>query len=309
MRVTQSMLTRSGLQQLTAQRARLAKTQEQASSGLRINRPSDDPVDYRTTRFLKDSLSQTDQFLRSIDLATGQMRVTENAIAQAVEVVVRAKETAISARNATNENDVARRAHAEVIQSSFEALVNAGNTRSASGAYVFSGLASDTEAFVQTGTFTPGSGTAPTVAFNGDPSRIAIEIDEGVFADVTRNGQEVFQGTVDVFATLGTLWEGLDDTSDPVLSRARIDQAIGELDEALDQLLTEQARIGAEENKASDFDERLRLEEEEIASRISSLEDADVFEVYSNLTTQESALQATLQVNARLLGTTLLDYI
>ena len=69
MRITQSMIYRGGLEQLNGQRTRLARVQEQAASGLRLNRPSDDPVDYQTVLRLRDSLSQTGRFLRTIDNA------------------------------------------------------------------------------------------------------------------------------------------------------------------------------------------------------------------------------------------------
>ena len=77
MRITQSMLARVGINQLSDQRNRLARTQEMAATGLRVNRPSDDPVDYRTILFLKDASSQTGRFLRSIDLARVRIRTTE----------------------------------------------------------------------------------------------------------------------------------------------------------------------------------------------------------------------------------------
>ena len=44
MRITQSMLIRTALNDVTQQRLRLSRIQEQASSGLAINRPSDDPT-------------------------------------------------------------------------------------------------------------------------------------------------------------------------------------------------------------------------------------------------------------------------
>ena len=54
---------------------------------------------------------------------------------------------------------------------------------------------------------------------------------------------------------------------------------------------------------------RLRLQEQDFLSRVSFLEDADVFEVYTDLAAQETALQASLQVTSRLLQPTLLDTV
>ena len=85
--------------------------------------------------------------------------------------------------------------------------------------------------------------------------------------------------------------------------------AITDIESARDHLTQERAILGGSDAKADSFEDRLRLQEQNIATQVSFLEDADAFEVYSSLTAQETALQAALQVNARLLQPTLLDYI
>jgi len=302
MRITQSMLARTGIDQLFAQRNRLARTQEQAATGLRINRPSDDPVDYRTTQFLKGSLSQTGRFLRTIDLSRTRLRTTELAISDSSEVVTQARVAALAAANVTNLGDggVALRIQVEGL---FEELLSHSNTRSAGGGYVFSGRASDTPSFVQAGAFVSG-GPPPTVTFAGDASLIDVEIDEGVYIDVTRDGTQVFQGSVDIFTVLGDLWTAIDQ-GDTAAAAA----TLTDIDLALSQLSQERSEIGGAENKANSFESRLRLQEQDLAGRISFLEDADAFEVFSDLVAQEAALQASLEVTSRLLSPTLLDFI
>ena len=102
------MIARVGITQLSDQRNRLARTQEMAATGLRVNRPSDDPVDYRTILFLKDSMSQTGRFMRSIDLARTRIRSTEEALAGAADAVNLARVRGLEARNGTNQNDSTR---------------------------------------------------------------------------------------------------------------------------------------------------------------------------------------------------------
>ncbi len=306
MRVTQSTLVRNGLQQIAQQRARLARTQEQAASGLRVNRPSDDPVDYRTVQALEDSISQTGHFLRAIDVSRTRFRATETAITDAVDLVAEAKTIAIAALNTSNQSDGAAEALRTRVEGLFSELLAVANTRSADGAYVFSGITSDRESFVQTGVFASGS-PPPTVAFDGDASVIDVEIDEGVFVDVTADGSTVFQSGVDVFAVLGALWQGID-TIDAGGAGA-VETALGDLQDAESQLLLAQSIVGSEESKANTFEARLQAQEAEAITRLSRLEDADVFEVYSKLTTQETALQASLSINARILTPTLLDFL
>lgn len=303
MRITQSMVYRGGLAQLNAQRARLAGVQEQAASGLRLNRPSDDPVDYRTTIFRKDDLNRTDQYLRSIDLARTRLRGSESAISDAANALADARVLAISAQNGTNDDPTSVGILRSQAESIFEQVMALANTKDSSGSFLFAGLASGTRPFAQTGSFVSGS-PPPTVTFEGDASRVAVEIGEDVYIDVTRDGSEVFAGAADVFAALGTLWQGIDQTD-----AGLIDTALGEIDAAFDQMLFEQAQIGNAENQANRWEDRLELQKEQVTSEISNLQDADVFQVYSDLAMQEAALQASLQVTGRLLSPTLLDFI
>jgi flagellar hook-associated protein 3 FlgL len=296
------MLSRMGMTNLTNQRSRLAKTQEQAATGLKLNRPSDDPIAFRQTLRLKDSMSQNGRFQRSVDLARTRLNTTEDAIADATDVVSSAKEKAIQAANTSN-GPTARAAIRVEIEQLFDQLLDASNARAPGGGYVFSGVASDTPAFTQTGTFVSGA-APPTVAFGGDDAAVSVEIDEGVSIEVTRSGQDVFQGGVDVFAVLGQLWQGIDQ-NDPTA----INTAIGALDTALDQLNVERSNLGGAGSKADAFEQRLRGQEEELVTQVSNLEEADAYQVYSDLAAQENALQASVAVTARMQQPTLLDYL
>lgn len=302
MRITQSTLARLGISQLSDQRNRLARTQEQAATGLRINRPSDDPIDYRTVLFLKDASSQTSTFLRSIDLARVRLRATESALDGAEEALSRAGALAVGAASSTNQNPGAAAALKTQVAQLFDEVLSYANVRAPGGGYVFSGLASDSPAFTVSGDFGPGA--TPTVTFTGEASAVEVEIDEGVLIEVTRDGQATFQGSDDSFAALSRLWTGID--------QGDVDEirgAITDIEAARGHLVLERSILGGSDAKADSFEDRLRLQEQNIASQVSFLEDVDAFEVYSDLTAQEAALQASLQVNARLLQPTLLDYI
>jgi flagellar hook-associated protein 3 FlgL len=303
MRVTQSMLARMGMDQLSAQRARMARTQEMAATGLRINRPSDDPIDYRTVQSLKDSLAQTGRFIRSIDLTRPRFGAVENALSESALLVGQAKDKAIAVSSTTNFDQRSRDIFKAEIESIFDQLVSFGNSRGPGGEYIFSGVASDTASFTASGSFVSGS-PPPTVTFNGDDTALEVEIDEGVYVAVTRGGATAFQGAGDVFAALGQLWSGLDTGI-----RIDIETAHGALQRAQDHFQLQQSVIGGAEAKANNFENRLHVQEDETISKISLLEDADAFEVYSDLVAQETALQASLNITSRLLQPTLLDFI
>lgn len=302
MRITNSMTARIAITQLSQSRTQLARTQEQAASGLRINRPSDDPVDYQVAQRLKGSLGQTERFLRTLDSSWIRMGATENALADAADLVSAAGVTSIEAANAPNQFENYEIYKVEV-QSLFEQLVEKANAQSSEGAYVFAGHSSDAPAFSVAGSFVTGA-PPPTVAFEGDATDVEVEIDRNVSIDVTLDGDRVFQGTANAFEALRSLWAGLDQ-NDPDAVRA----AGVELDAAFDQLVRERTRIGNSGATANRVEATLTQRQEELAERLSITEDADVYQVYSNLVQQEAALQATLQISSNLMGQTLLDFL
>lgn len=302
MRITQSMISRMGLAQIDGARGRLAGTQEKAATGLQINRPSDDPGAYRGARDLRDAMSQTERFQRSIDLSRTRIRTTENAITDSLDALAEAKVAALAARSDTS-GESGRAARLGQVEALFDSLLEQSNRAAPGGGFVFAGTTSDTAPFVRSGAFVSG-GPPPVVSFVGEGSEIEVEVDEGVFIEVTLDGERVFQGDVDVFATVGGLWQAIDQDDG-----AGIDAAIGDLDRAMAQLRTEQSRIGNEERKADKREGRLALDLQELTSQLSRVEDADVFEVFSNLAAQEAALESSLQVTSRLLGPTLLQFL
>ena len=302
MRITNSMLSRLGVSQLAQNRSQLALTQERAATGRRINRPSDDPIDYRAARDVKTSVSETDRFMRAIDSSRSRIGATESAVSSVVQLLSEARVRALEAANDTNDV-TARPAILIAVESLFDRLFEEGNAQSVDGGYLFSGLTSTTPAFSRTGVFASGS-PPPVVTFDGDGNQIAVEIDQNVYVDVTLDGSRVFQGGIDLFQTLGTLWTGIDQDDN-----ALIQQALSEIEAAEDQVLSELARVGDSDATADRFEERLLLRKEQLAERLSLIEDADVFQVYSDLASQETALQASLQVTSSMLGPSLLDFI
>ncbi len=94
-------------------------------------------------------------------------------------------------------------------------------------------------------------------------------------------------------------------TNDVVTVRAtttRLDTAIG-------QLSVERTNFGANLTQLDTFEARLADRKVDLQGRLSIVEDADVAEVFSNLANQETALQASLQANARIIQVSLLDFL
>ena len=313
MRVTQSLLHRIALNDVTAARQRLARTQEQASSGLRVNRPSDDPVATGRIASLSSEGAATDQFLRVVRGVRGRVSAVENALSETNDLLIRLRELAVQGANGT-QDAATRRLIADEVAQIHGALVAQSNTNFAGG-HLFAGFSSASAPFSVSGGFDPNTATAPTVSFVGDTNEIEVEIDESVRTPVTLNGQRVFTGDAngdnvtdagseDVFAVTRELWRALV-TNDPAAIRATLDR----IDTAGAQIASERSRIGAVDASLDRAERALAKRDVDLEQRISDLRDADLARVVSDMVQQEAALQAGLNAMGRLVQPTLLDFL
>lgn len=311
-RITNSMTLRTALADVARQRAQLARTQEQASSGLRVNRPSDDPVAARAATVLRAARSETAQYQRNVTQGRGRISATESSLGDAVDALVRARELAIAGANGTM--DAVSRADAAQEIATLHARLLADANASSGGTHVFGGHTGDVAPFTVSGAFSVGS-PAPTVTFTGDASEVEIEIDEGVRVPTSLDGRRVFlgdgngdgtpdPGREDLFGVLGDLWNALQ-ANDGAATAATLDR----IDRGIDQLDVERTQIGAVDAQLQHWSDSLASRSTDLLARLSDAEDADAAQVFSSLANQEAALTASLQATAKVVQPTLLDFL
>jgi len=310
-RVTGAMMMRNALANLDRARVRLAVTQEQAASQLRINRPSDDPGGASRAAALRAALAETARLRANVDQGRARLSAVEAALGQARDVLARARELAIQGANGT-QDATTRAAIAAEIAVLFDELVAAGNADH-DGSAVFAGTASDAPAFSTAGSFAGGS--PPLVTFDGSADEIEISIGGGQRVATTLDGRRVFRGDADgdgapdpgredLFALLGDLWQALVD-DDP----AAVAGTLGRLERAQRQLELAVSEVGARGARLETAAERLAGTDVDLRTRLSNVQDADTLRVLSDLVSQETALRAALEATARALPPTLVDFL
>ncbi len=305
MRITNSMLYRFGLQNAQEQRARLAETQERASTLRNINRPSDDPVRVRAATLIRDGLAQISQFRRNITASRLRVSTTEAALNGAMEVLGRAEVLAVQGADGT-QNANTRLLLAQEIEQLHGQLLRESNARDAGGGRVFAGFATDADPFTVTGPFVPGA-PVPTVAFVGDTNEIRIDIDEGVDLQVTLRGDRVFAGAgggENLFEIIEDLWTALDTNV-----QEDVQAVLDRIATARTQLSSEITSVGASDAQAELWEQRHLERDALLQGQLSQLEDADSIEIFSALVQQEGALQASIEVTSRILKTNLLSFL
>ena len=99
MRVSNDTLRSAFLAALDDARRRVVETQQQVSTGLRINSPSDDPVAAARVAHLDASLSRLDQYQANAIFARNQLGLEEESLGEAMGDLQRIRELTLQANN------------------------------------------------------------------------------------------------------------------------------------------------------------------------------------------------------------------
>jgi flagellar hook-associated protein 3 FlgL len=287
MRITSQMLTDDSIRQLQGNIQRLAKSQEQVSTTRRLNRPSDDPSETRTAVKLHDSLAELDQFQRNIDSADRTLSATDAALSSAGEIVQRARELAIQGANGSL-STTDRQAIGVEVDQLLSALFEQARAKSA-GSYLFSGFRTDVPPLL-----------TPTGAYQGDNGAIV--------ARTAPNTQVQINITADV--AFAPALQALDALRTELNAGTQVSGAtIGLIDAGQEPLLAARAMTGARQNRLADT--RTYLDDGILAGKtlLSNLEDADMAQAITDMSSRQASYEAALRVNARLLQTSLLDLL
>ena len=300
LRVTQNIIVQRTLSSLSDQTRRLLALQEQISTGQRVNRPSDDPIDARRGVNLRLLIGQNEQFIGNISDVASQLNETTTTLQDVVDNLQRARELTLqgaSGTNAQNQLD----GIAEEIDQILEGLVVAGNHQT-NGRFIFGGSRTLSEAFDVTRNV---GGEVTAVTFAGDAERINVAISEGIVVSYNEPGSSIFQGTSDIFQTLIDIRDNLRAGNQAALQTARLD----EIDDGLEAVLRGQARLGAIQNRL----ERVSASTEDFIVQLrgvlSEKIDADVSETFVEFNVQTNVFNAALNAASRVIQPSLLDFI
>jgi flagellar hook-associated protein 3 FlgL len=291
MRVTEGMIFNSTNQSIATTMSAMQKATEQVSSQKRLNRPSDDPADVRTSVGLNDTLAELDQFLRNIDTATSKVNAQDTTLASAGDLLQRANELAIEAANGTLDASNRQAIAAEVNQL-IEAMAQDSGAK-VNGEFVFSGFRVDRAPYTVTG-----NGTVS--AYQGDHGITIARIGPASTMQINVAGDGVFQPALDALTQLKTDLEA---------GNAAQPATITGIQNALDNLLATRAQIGARANR---LDQAKTSQEALVTSDkalLSQLEDVDMASAITELTKRQTTYQATLAVTAKVIQTSLIDYL
>jgi len=186
MRISTRQIYTQGVEAFQQQQQKLAKLQEQISTGARLTKPSDDPAAASKILELEQTVSLNLQYQSNINLAEQRLNQQDAVLASYDNLLMRVRELAVQGNNAPLDA-VARNAIAVEIDERLNELLSLANTIDANGDYLFAGYQNDNAPFTKSIT-----GSRDHVNFNGDAGVKAVQISQVRQLDVDIPGSEIF---------------------------------------------------------------------------------------------------------------------
>lgn len=291
-RVTQRMLTEGSLDQLQRGLGRLARVQEQLSTGRIINRPSDNPTGTTAAMRLRSSMADQTQYSRNAQDGLGWLTQVDAALDSVTTTVKRARDLALQGANASAAGPVAREALAIEVDGLRQELLAKSNTTYLDSP-VFGGVTGGSQAYDATGTY---------VGTLGDVNR---RIAGGVVVKVDVDGPDVFgDGATSAFAELAALSTAL-----RAGDQAGISAAINTLNTRIDTVTGARTAAGTRFQRLEQADQAATDARISLEKQLSNVENADLAETTVELKLQEVAYQAALAATSRVMQPSLLDFL
>jgi len=280
------------------QQVRINSLQEAIASGKRFASPDEDPLGAAQVVRLDGSVSALGQYAESSRFGTDVLGAQDDALGQAGNILVRAQE--IATQQASGLVGPEERAAAEQeVHGLLEGLTALGNSEQG-GRRLFGGLALDAAApFVDP----PADLTAydPTTAYAGSTQDFFVKVGSSATERVriSTRGDTVFQSSLQA---LQDLWTALH-------TNGNIAGTLSGLAQGRADLAAERASVGARQAQLLDRTSQVSSLTTQQQKALSTVQDADLATVITQLTQAQTALQATLAAGAQLAQTSLVNLL
>lgn len=291
-RMTQKMMSQQAFSGMQTSLDRLAKVQEQLSTGKLINRPSDDPTGAVSSMRFRVSVAEQKQYVRNANDAVAWLNQIDSTLSSMTDQVRRARDLALRGANQGSMGEQAREALAIEVDQIRQGLLQTSNATYL-GRPVFGGITAGAQAYDDTGAYVGQPGAVMRTVADGVKIRVDVEGPDVVGAD----GDNIFDRLTELSAAL------------------RSDDQAG-IRAAADSLSVDQARItdiqssiGARTVRVEQAQTAAGDAEMSLTASLAEIENTDLPKATVDLQLQEVAYQAALAATARVMQPSLLDFL
>jgi flagellar hook-associated protein 3 FlgL len=302
MRIATGYAQKVALDGITDRQAALIKSQEQLSSGKRINRPSDDPAAAAEAEKVRSRQARMDAEKRAVGYAQQQLSNADSTIGDATSLLQTARETLLRAANATN-NTSDRFTLGANLSAIREQLLAVANRSDGTGGFVFGGQGATSAPIAPDGT-----------TYNAQPG--TVQVGQELSSPVSLDGRANFTasptatGTESIFAQLDAAIAVFKDPNATAASAAAIAQTtLGSVDRSIDRLSVTRATVGERLNAIDIHLRDLQNGTIDNAARMSNLVDVDFAAAISSMSQNQTTVEAALKSYSSIAKMSLFNYL
>ena len=313
MRIASNAYTNSMLNQFSTLSSQSFNLQNQVSTGLRVQAPSDDPAAMANTLSLAAKKSANTQYTQNISTLQDRGNLIYNVLQSLQTKTSRAGEIATSAATATaSQSDL--NGYAQEINSMIEDTVKLGNSKDATGGqYLFGGTASGSAPFTVT---RDASNNITGVTYNGNSTVNQAEIGTGSTASVdvpgVNNGTSGTRGLLTDSQSGADLLNHLISLRDNLTAgnKAAITSTdSGNIQKDENNVAYQVASNGVSQNRLTAAASYLSDNTTSLEKSISNQSSADLVQTMVQLNKAQNGYQAALQSSAKIMQLSILNYI
>ena len=328
MRVTENTNFETIRNSISRSKGRMENLQMENATMKKLNTPSDDPIGASKVLEIRTEKMNNDQYQMNAKMAETSLANSEQALGELSDILVRAKEIAIGQASGASANNETRLGVAEEVTQLFQQAVTTANRR-IGDRYIFGGYKTQRP---------PVDGEG---RYQGDDGQMLVEIAKDVFLSMNVPGIEAFNtnpktsyDAQDVYgapsrhpsSTTGlglqkfekepgaenvNVFDELQNLRIALLTgdEEGIRSTLERFDQAHASVNAERAKIGSRLNGLQSTAQAIERHNLTNAALSSSLEDADMAQVVSDLAKEEQVFKSSLASSQKLIQPTLLDFL
>lgn len=323
MRITNASMIRSHLYDTQNNLTNMSKINQQISTSKVINTVSDDPHKAIKIMNINNEIKYTEKYNYNIDESVGWMNTTDGALDNVGNLLGEIKETILKVGNGTYSQNEMKSLN-EDMNEKIKQLADTLNSTHG-GKYLFGGSSVDDAPI----TVIENPDGTVKLEFSKDKNGQTIPNTDDLKADISsginidynisvgeilniKDGNGNTVNLLDEINNLSTLMNDIANGDEQTAAKAKetlLNDTKGKIDTLFDHVVNERTSLGVRVSTAEKIKE---LNDEDILNIqdvLSKTQDTDVVEKFIELKSAEMIYQASIQVGAKLIQPTILDYI
>ncbi|HEX4279714.1 MAG TPA: flagellar hook-associated protein FlgL [Solirubrobacteraceae bacterium] len=296
-RITNQMAAQTTLAGIETSLDRLDTTQQELSTGKRINQPSDDPSGTALTLNLNTQLANLTNYSNQVTDGTGWAQAQSSALTDITNAAQRIQELTTQAANGT-QTTADMQASAQEVNQLIDEIKQDANTQY-NGQYVFSGSATSTAPYQSGSNDTYGGNSGTVTRTIGPNTTLTVSANlQGVLGNGQSSGDGQLLDTLRTIA--GNMQSG---------NSSGLNANLSSLTTNLNSLTGLSANVGATQDRLQMASSRIQTLQTNDTQVLSNTQDADMASTEINFSTQQAALTAALQAGAHIVQESLMNFL